>query len=98
MSAHIVGKRVCQVEQGNVPKFSCPFHGWQFHTDGALASITDEETYDADLIAHRPGLTEIRCETIGGLIFINMDGNAPPLKEWIGLPEGSLLKITKSRK
>ena len=82
------GKRVCQIEQGNVPKFSCPFHGWQFHTDGALASITDEETYDADLIAHRPGLTEIRCETIGGLIFINMDGNAPPLREWIGLPEG----------
>ena len=60
------GKRVCQIEQGNVPKFSCPFHGWQFLTDGSLASITDEETYDADLIAHRPGLTEIRCETIGG--------------------------------
>lgn len=82
------GNRVCLTAHGSVPKFTCPFHSWRFNTDGTLDEITDEHTFDPEVIAHRPGLTEVRCDTIGGLIFINMDGEAPPLKEWIGLPEG----------
>ncbi|MCG8441915.1 MAG: aromatic ring-hydroxylating dioxygenase subunit alpha, partial [Caulobacterales bacterium] len=82
------GNRVCLTDHGSVPTFSCPFHGWKFNSDGSLNAITDEDTFDPELIKHRPGLTEVRCDTIGGLIFINMDGEAPPLKEWIGLPDG----------
>ena len=82
------GNRVCLTDHGSVNQFSCPFHAWKFELDGSLISITDEHTYDPDLIKHRPGLTEVRCDHIGGLIFINMDGKAPPLKDWIGLPEG----------
>lgn len=82
------GNRVCLTEHGGVPKFKCPFHAWEFRTDGTLEQITDEETYDPSLVAHRPGLTEVRCDSVGGLIFVNMDGKAPPLREWIGLPEG----------
>ncbi len=82
------GNRVCLNDHGSVPKFTCPFHSWRFNLDGALDQITDEATFDPELIKHRPGLTEVRCDTIGGLIFINMDGGAPPLREWIGLPEG----------
>ncbi|MBC6402403.1 MAG: aromatic ring-hydroxylating dioxygenase subunit alpha [Hyphomonadaceae bacterium] len=82
------GNRVCLTDHGSVRQFSCPFHGWTFNLDGTLAGITDEHTYDPDLIRHRPGLGEVRCDTAGGLIFINMDGEAPPLKDWIGLPPG----------
>ena len=74
--------------QGSVEKFTCPFHGWQFGTDGHLKCITDEQTFHPSLVRNRPGLTEVRCDSIGGLIFVNMDGKAPPLKEWIGLPPG----------
>jgi phenylpropionate dioxygenase-like ring-hydroxylating dioxygenase large terminal subunit len=82
------GNRICLTEQGSVPQFSCPFHGWKFKCDGALASITEEKTFDPEIVRHRPGLTEVRCDVVGGLIFINMDGKAPPLREWIGLPPG----------
>ena len=82
------GNRVCLVEQGSVTAFSCPFHAWKFGCDGKLQSITEEATFDKALISHRPGLTEVRCDVLGGLIFINMDGKAPPLREWIGLPAG----------
>ena len=82
------GNRVCLTDHGSVNGFSCPFHAWQFNLDGSLKNITDEDTFDPELIKHRPGLSEVRCDTIGGLIFINMGGEAPPLKEWIGLPEG----------
>jgi phenylpropionate dioxygenase-like ring-hydroxylating dioxygenase large terminal subunit len=30
----------------------------------------------------------VRCDVVGGLIFVNMDGKAPALREWIGLPPG----------
>jgi carnitine monooxygenase subunit len=80
------GNRVCLNERGSVAKFTCSFHGWQFGLDGKLARVTDEKTFDPRLIAHRPGLTEVRCESLGGIIFINMDGKAPPLREYIGIP------------
>ncbi len=80
------GNRVCLNERGSVGKFNCAFHGWQFGVDGKLDCITDESTYHPKLIAHRPGLTEVRCDSVGGIIFINMDGKAPPLREYIGIP------------
>lgn len=82
------GNKICLNERGSVAQFTCAFHAWQFGIDGKLRRITDEETFDRRLIAHRPGLTELRCDSIGGLIFVNMDGKAPPLSEWIGLPPG----------
>jgi phenylpropionate dioxygenase-like ring-hydroxylating dioxygenase large terminal subunit len=75
-------------ERGSVAKFTCAFHAWRFCIDGKLDQITDQATFDPKLIAHKPGLSEVRCDQIGGLIFINMDGKAPPLREWIGLPDG----------
>jgi carnitine monooxygenase subunit len=75
-------------ERGSVAKFTCAFHAWRFCIDGKLDCITDEQTFHPQLVAHRPGLTEVRCDQIGGLIFINMDGKAPPLREWIGFPPG----------
>jgi phenylpropionate dioxygenase-like ring-hydroxylating dioxygenase large terminal subunit len=82
------GNRICLNERGSVEKFTCAFHSWQFECSGKLARITDEETFNPKLVAHRPGLTEVRCDQIGGLIFVNMDGKAPPLREWLGLPPG----------
>lgn len=82
------GNKICLNERGSVDKFTCAFHSWQFECTGKLARITDEETFNPKLVAHRPGLTEVRCDQIGGLIFINMDGKAPPLRDWLGLPPG----------
>lgn len=84
------GNRVCQVDRGTADSFTCAFHSWQFSCDGTLQKIVDEETFNPALVAHRPGLTEVRCETLAGLVFVNMDGQAPPLHEWMGLPEGYL--------
>lgn len=84
------GNRVCQVDRGTTSSFTCPFHSWEFGCNGKLQKIVDEETFNPKLIRHRPGLTELRCDTLGGLVFVNMDGKAPPLKEWLGLPAGYL--------
>ena len=80
------GNRIALNERGSVAQFTCAFHGWQFCIDGELKCISDEETFRPEVIAHRPGLKEVPCDTLGGIIFINMDGNAQPLREAIGLP------------
>jgi len=84
------GNRVCQVDRGTADSFTCPFHSWKFGCSGKLDEIVDEETFNPKLVAHRPGLTEVRTDVLGGLVFVNMDGKAPPLKEWLGLPDGYL--------
>jgi phenylpropionate dioxygenase-like ring-hydroxylating dioxygenase large terminal subunit len=80
------GNRVALAERGSAAQFTCAFHGWQFHCDGRLKSITDEHSYRPELVRHRPGLAEVRCDTLGGIVFVNMDGNAPPLREALGIP------------
>jgi len=84
------GSRLVSAERGNRKVFVCPFHSWSFHNSGELRRITDEETFQPEVIAHRPGLTPLACEEHAGIIFINMDENPPPLSEMLGLPEGYL--------
>jgi phenylpropionate dioxygenase-like ring-hydroxylating dioxygenase large terminal subunit len=84
------GNRIALAEFNSTDSFTCAFHGWNFATDGKLTEITEENTFDPKLIAHRPGLNEIRCDVAGGLIFINMDPQAPELRDSIGLPPGYL--------
>src|SRR5689334_5919457 len=54
------GNRVALNERGTLARFTCAFHGWQFGCNGKLERITDQETFNPKLIAHKPGLTEVR--------------------------------------
>lgn len=84
------GSRLLSEERGNRKVFVCPFHSWSFTNGGALRSITDEETFKPEVVSHRPSLKRVRCEVHAGLIFINMDDDAAPVSEEIGLPDGYL--------
>jgi len=84
------GNRLVHNDFGSVPRFTCSFHSWQFGLDGSLQRVTDEETVRPEVICHGPRLREVRCEIRAGLIFINMDDEAGPLDDFIGLPDGYL--------
>jgi phenylpropionate dioxygenase-like ring-hydroxylating dioxygenase large terminal subunit len=84
------GSKLVWEERGNKKVFVCPFHNWSFHNNGELRRITDEETFQPEVVAHRPGLTELHCASQAGIVFITMDENPPPLAESIGLPDGYL--------
>jgi phenylpropionate dioxygenase-like ring-hydroxylating dioxygenase large terminal subunit len=84
------GSKLVWDERGNRNVFVCPFHSWSFHNTGELRRITDEDTFQPEVVAHRPGLTPVSCETHAGIVFVNMDSNPPPLQETIGLPPGYL--------
>jgi phenylpropionate dioxygenase-like ring-hydroxylating dioxygenase large terminal subunit len=84
------GTRVALADCGSVERFTCPFHGWQFACDGSLLTITDENTFRKEVIEARPGLTQVRSAVHCGLVFLNLDGHAQPVVDYLGLPSGYL--------
>ena len=84
------GTRLTNEAHGRRGRFVCPFHAWRFDNRGNLLTITDEDTFRPEVICERRGLTQLRCEVFAGIVFVNMDPDAEPLAECIGLPEGYL--------
>ncbi len=61
----------------------CPYHGWSYRADGSLKS--------APRLGLRPGfapaehgLSPVRVDEWRGWAFVNVSGDAPPLKEHLG--------------
>ena len=84
------GNQLVQNDFGRVNNacFQCDFHGWQYKLDGSNAKIRDEHIFRPEAIAHRPGLTPVRCEVWNSLVFLNLDPNAEPLRKQLGvIPE-----------
>jgi phenylpropionate dioxygenase-like ring-hydroxylating dioxygenase large terminal subunit len=76
------GTQLVEEAQGKQAKFTCPYHAWTFGSDGALLSAPDFESFGLDKADC--ALKQVRLETCAGLIFVNFDPAAPPLREWLG--------------
>ena len=67
----------------NARAIRCPYHGWVYELDGRLktaARFGDVACFDPA----GTGLVPVRAETWHGWIFVNADGQAPPLADWMG--------------
>ncbi|NPC59131.1 aromatic ring-hydroxylating oxygenase subunit alpha [Caenimonas soli] len=71
---------------GNPKNMTCMFHGWQFDAEGRCVEITREKAGYQDRVCKADvGLREIRTEIAhGGFVWIALDDDAPPLREFIG--------------
>ena len=72
-------------DRGSCPTgFTCPFHGWQWRLDGVCKMVYTPQIFDRDNLDKTDlRLREVRLETWGGCAFINLDNNAPPLRQSI---------------
>ncbi len=62
----------------------CPFHGWRWNSDGSPSFLYGQEAFAAECL--KPDdikLQEVRSDTWGGCLFVNLDDEAPPLKEML---------------
>jgi len=72
---------------GNCAKsgFVCPFHGWKWNMDGENTFVYGRQLFDEDLLNPEDlKLRPVRVETWGGCAFINLDDDAPSLRESLG--------------
>lgn len=62
----------------------CPWHGWNYALDGRLRGTPEyggPGTHQAaDFDQSQYGLLAVRCERWFDLLFVNIDGEAPPLQ------------------
>ena len=71
--------------------FTCPFHGWCYGPDGVNTHVSMSRTFAEHNL--EPGdidLIPVRCETWGGCAWINLDDDAPPLRDCLD-PAASIL-------
>ncbi|MBX2880743.1 MAG: aromatic ring-hydroxylating dioxygenase subunit alpha [Granulosicoccus sp.] len=71
------GSRVCLEKQGKAGAFVCPYHAWTYELDGRLRS---RRAMSADFKKEEFGLKEVGISIFHGLIFINLDKDAPDLE------------------
>jgi phenylpropionate dioxygenase-like ring-hydroxylating dioxygenase large terminal subunit len=70
--------------------FVCKYHGWQYDLQGKCVHILDKEDWKCALTEERTRLGEVKVDTWGGWIWINMDPNAAPLREYLEPMAGHL--------
>jgi choline monooxygenase len=84
---------------GCARQFRCPYHGWTYGNDGALKGMVEFEGV-CDFDRAKNGLVPVRVETWEHFVFVNLDGQAAPLLEFLGVvPEivAPLAMTTKLR-
>jgi phenylpropionate dioxygenase-like ring-hydroxylating dioxygenase large terminal subunit len=68
---------------GHCRVIKCPFHGWTYGLDGRLTwtpAMQRAEGFEKDDY----GLLPVRLAERDGFAFVNLDGTAPPLDDWLG--------------
>lgn len=82
------GMQICRAELGNASHFRCPYHGWSYRNDGKLVGLPfHAEAYGGEEGFNKSGQTLLPApsvDTINGLIFVNLDPNAQPLRQYMG--------------
>ena len=71
-------------EQRGVSRFlRCQYHAWTYaNDDGRLIAVTDERDF-VNICKDEKGLPQMRCETWGGWIWVNLDPQAQPLDKFL---------------
>lgn len=65
---------------GHTRGIVCPYHQWCYETDGRFRSARGLKSVKG-MIRSDADLKPIRVENYGGLIFVNLDPDAPPLMD-----------------
>lgn len=71
-------------------QFICGFHSWRYDLEGKCTFKLDEPDWKGVLTEERTHLSEVKVDTWGGWIFINMDPGCVPLREYLEPAAGIL--------
>lgn len=75
---------------GAKQRFVCGFHGWTFDLEGCNSFILDKDDWKNGLTPENTALSQVRVDTWGGWIFVSLDQDCAPLRDYLE-PAASLL-------
>lgn len=67
---------------GRAKRFKCRFHGWEFGLDGENTLVIDRKDF-TDLKDEDIRLQQVKVDSWGGFVFINMDPDCEPLTDFL---------------
>ena len=76
--------------RGKQMKFVCGFHSWTYNLEGQCTHILEKGDWQGKLTEERTRLGKVQVDSWGGWIWINLDANAGPLRQYLE-PAASLL-------
>ena len=75
---------------GRVDQFICGFHGWRYNLQGDCTYILDKELWKGALTPENTRLPQVKVDTWGGWLWINMDPDSESLREYLEPAAGML--------
>lgn len=75
---------------GQARQFICGFHGWRYDLEGKNTFAAEREDWPCGLAEDTTKLRDVKVDTWGGWIWINMDPDCEPLREYLE-PAATLL-------
>jgi len=79
------GNRLREPGRGHASKFACLFHGWEYGLDGALQKALDPECFPQGIDRRKLDLRKVQCDVWAGFVFVNLDPDAAPLRDYLGV-------------
>ena len=78
---------ILQKPETGLSNLQCPYHAWTWDLEGNLKATPyfdgtpNSENFKVD--PKKNGLVPVRCDVWNHVVFINLDGNALPLEEYV---------------
>ena len=83
--------------KGYAKQFRCPYHGWTYGIDGALKGMVEFDGV-CNFDRARNGLVPVRVDTWENFVFVNLDGRAAPLRDFLGVVPELVAPLELSKK
>jgi phenylpropionate dioxygenase-like ring-hydroxylating dioxygenase large terminal subunit len=79
------GRRIRPQGCGSARHLTCPYHRWRYGLNGQLIAAPDAaiDFPQGDPVADGMRLPQVRCEVFEGLVFVNFDEGAEPLRDYL---------------
>jgi phenylpropionate dioxygenase-like ring-hydroxylating dioxygenase large terminal subunit len=68
---------------GHTKQFRCPYHAWRYNLKGELVYILDEADWGGAIGKSGLKIPEVKADVWGGWVWINMDPDCIPLREYL---------------
>jgi phenylpropionate dioxygenase-like ring-hydroxylating dioxygenase large terminal subunit len=78
------GHQLVAGDFGELKQFLCGYHSWRYDLAGRNRHVTDRQYFRPGALCGKLDMRRLRCETWGGNVFVNMDDDAAPLREYLG--------------
>ena len=80
------GTRLLAGPDGHAQRIVCPYHGWQIDRTGTVVHVPNASDFRQGNPCGKLRMGEVRCAELFGMVWFNLDPQAPSLPAYLGEP------------